>query len=109
MGAASRMLKSSGHRNFMAPHERACPQWQRFARARIGRYGLIDFVVLLIGKVVCGEQTLLAFLRTVRSPQPRRSWLCLVEIGSDRKCDVTRCTVTSASLLRYSPLSFWEN
>src|SRR6266702_7108106 len=33
----------------------------RFARARFGHYDLIDFVVVLIGYVVSGEPTLLAF------------------------------------------------
>jgi hypothetical protein len=33
----------------------------RFARARFGQYDLIDFVVVLIGYVVSGEPTLLAF------------------------------------------------
>src|ERR1035438_8970839 len=33
----------------------------RFARARFGQYDLIDFVVVLIGYVVSGELTLLAF------------------------------------------------
>lgn len=33
----------------------------RFARARFGQYNLIDFVVVLIGYVVSGEPTLLAF------------------------------------------------
>ncbi len=33
----------------------------RFARARFGQYDLIDFVVVLIGSMVSGEPTLLAF------------------------------------------------
>ena len=33
----------------------------RFARARFGQYDLIDFVVVLIGYVLSGEPTLLAF------------------------------------------------
>jgi hypothetical protein len=33
----------------------------RFARARFGRYELLDFVAVLIGYVVSGEPTLLAF------------------------------------------------
>ena len=33
----------------------------RFARVRFGQYDLIDFVVVLIGYVVSGEPTLLAF------------------------------------------------
>jgi hypothetical protein len=33
----------------------------RFARARFGRYDLIDFVAVLIGYAVSGEPTLLAF------------------------------------------------
>jgi hypothetical protein len=33
----------------------------RFARARFGHYDLIDFVVVLIGYVVSGEPTLLAY------------------------------------------------
>ena len=33
----------------------------RFARARFGQYDLIDFVVVLIGYILSGEPTLLAF------------------------------------------------
>jgi hypothetical protein len=33
----------------------------RFARARFGRYELIDFVAVLIGYILSGEPTLLAF------------------------------------------------
>ncbi|GHO90387.1 hypothetical protein KSF_004350 [Reticulibacter mediterranei] len=33
----------------------------RFARARFGKSDLIDFVVVLIGYVVSGKSTLLAF------------------------------------------------
>jgi len=33
----------------------------RFARVRFGQYDLIDFVVVLIGYVLSGEPTLLAF------------------------------------------------
>ena len=33
----------------------------RFARARFGQYDLMDFVIVLIGYVVSGEPTLLAF------------------------------------------------
>ena len=33
----------------------------RFARARFGHYDLIDFVVVLIGYILSGEPTLLAF------------------------------------------------
>ncbi len=33
----------------------------RFARARFGRYDLIDFVAVLIGYMLSGEPTLLAF------------------------------------------------
>lgn len=33
----------------------------RFARARFGRYDLIDFVAVLLGSILSGEPTLLAF------------------------------------------------
>lgn len=33
----------------------------RFARARFGQYDLIDFVAVLIGYILLGETTLLAF------------------------------------------------
>ena len=33
----------------------------RFARARFGTYDLIDFAVVLLGSVLSGEPTLLAF------------------------------------------------
>lgn len=33
----------------------------RFARARFGQYDLIDFVAVLIGYILSGEPTLLAF------------------------------------------------
>ena len=33
----------------------------RFARARFGHYDLIDFVAVLIGYILSGESTLLAF------------------------------------------------
>jgi len=33
----------------------------RFSRARLGHYDLVDFVVVLIGYILSGEPTLLAF------------------------------------------------
>jgi hypothetical protein len=33
----------------------------RFARARFGYYDLVDFVAVLIGSILSGEPTLLAF------------------------------------------------
>lgn len=44
------------------PRERERKQEQvRFARARFGYYDLIDFVAVLIGYMLSGEPTLLAF------------------------------------------------
>ena len=40
---------------------KALAEGVRFARARFGRYDLIDFVAVLIGYVLSGEPTLLAF------------------------------------------------
>jgi len=40
---------------------KAIQQQVRFARARFGRYDLIDFVVMLLGYALSGESTLLAF------------------------------------------------
>ena len=40
---------------------RAIQEQVRFARARFGRYDLIDFVAVVIGYVLSGEPTLLAF------------------------------------------------
>ncbi len=40
---------------------KAIQEQVRFARARFGQYDLLDFVVLLIGYILSGEPTLLAF------------------------------------------------
>jgi hypothetical protein len=50
---------------------KAIQQRVRFARARFGRYDVIDFVVVLIGYALSGEPTLKAFyerLRPLASP-----------------------------------------
>src|SRR5229473_5613003 len=41
--------------------QRAIEERVRFARARMGDYEVIDFVVMLIGYAVSGERTLQAF------------------------------------------------
>ncbi len=38
----------------------------RFARARFGQYELIDFVAVLLGYMLSGEPTLLAFYERLR-------------------------------------------
>src|SRR5260370_28685728 len=52
----------------------------RFARARFGHYEVIDFVTVLIGYILSGEPTLLAFYERL-APWARRSWPCLAEIS----------------------------
>ena len=46
--------------------QKAIEERVRFARARMGRYEVIDFVVMLIGYAVSGEATLQAFSQRLR-------------------------------------------
>ncbi len=57
MGEAAAFAQVLTHQHLL----KTIQEQVRFARARFGQYDLIDFVVVLIGYVMSGEPTLLAF------------------------------------------------
>lgn len=57
MGEVAALAQVLTHQNLLNTTQ----EQVRFARARFGQYDLIDFVVVMIGYVVSGEPTLLAF------------------------------------------------
>ncbi len=90
----------------------------RFARARFGHYDLIDFVVVLIGYVVSGEPTLLAFYERLtpfaepfmalfgRNQLPHRSTLSRFLAALDQASVEALRSLFQEDLLARKPFAF---
>ncbi|WP_236601301.1 hypothetical protein [Ktedonobacter sp. SOSP1-52] len=89
----------------------------RFARARFGQYDLIDFVAVLIGYILSGETTLLAFYERLapfasvfmalfgRDQLPHRSTLSRFLAALDRPTEEALRTLFQKDLLARNPFS----
>lgn len=89
----------------------------RFARARFGQYDLIDFVVVLIGYVLSGEPTLLAFYDRLapfasefmalfgRNRLPHRSTLSRSLAAFDQTCVEALRAIFQKDFLARKPFS----
>src|SRR5260221_12753008 len=87
----------------------------RFARARFGYYDLIDFVAVLIGYILSGEQTLLAFYERLvpfagpfmalfgRNSLPHRSTLSRFLASLNQTCVEALRTLFQKDLLARKP------
>ncbi len=94
---------------------KAIAEQGRFARARFGHYDLLDFVAVLIGYVLSGEPTLLAFYERLapfagafmalfgRNQLPHRSTLSRFLAALDQTCVETLRTLFQKDLLARKP------
>jgi hypothetical protein len=96
---------------------KAIQEQVRFARARFGTYDLIDFTVVLIGYVLSGESTLLAFYERLapfaeaymalfgRNHLPHRATLSRFLAALDHPTVEALRTLFQKDLLARSPFS----
>lgn len=94
---------------------KAIAEQVHFARARFGHYDLIDFVVVLIGYILSGEPTLLAFYERLapfagpymalfgRNRLPHRSTLSRFLAALDQTCVEALRTLFQKDLLARKP------
>lgn len=113
MGEVAAFAQVFTHQNLL----KTMQEQVRFARARFGQYDLINFVVVLIGYVVSGESTLLAFYERLapfaeafmalfgRDRLPHRSTLSRFLAALDQPTVETLRTLFQKDLLARRPFS----